>query len=456
MFIGGKYCSLGVGRRVGYHLSGVQELALGATPSALIDSTDTLLILTPSRTERVALYSNINAGEPTYGEYYPVLDTPATVDSQVGVVNGRTIAPYTNSSFFAQCSDGSVRLWDGSAWSLDLTRGRIESLVRRSLQDGWGISSSNGVYYLYSSSAGILRLSVQEKAGNGWCTVSSDGAPTAVFPLLLRGSDGERMLLVPKDGTEPPVEIEHDTTDAFHTDDMVCRFSTREIEGSLSRYYVRHLRTTVKFVPLPGKTLSDFAVKFILFVDGSATASQECRFDTRTNTAIFSGDSVGNRFRVECETSKGGFFISSIQTEFQSMDSRNLAETTTEGSYDEELNSNLVVWLNRANPLEDACRRVEVKVGSLGTLASTPGYDGYATSAVISGNSSPLILGEGTELGYAPSYMAWIKVRGTGASTIGNGFVRVVPSGITGSPIFSLFDMATFEVVEGTSFPASS
>lgn len=388
MFIGKAYCSTTQPRTLGSYLEGVQELACLGEPTDIRIGADTALILSKTRTERVTLYSNINAGDSRYGEFYPVLDTPILVDAQVGVGNPKSIAPYSNAAFFAQCSDGSVRIWDGVSWSLDLTRGRMERLVRRALQDGYGIATSNGVYYIRSSTFGTLRLSIQEKAGNGWSTIGTELYPDNATPLVYRGDDGEHLWLHPENG-DPPVEIEHHTSDVTYDNnaDMVCRFTTREIEGTLARFYVRHLRTTVKFTPLPGKTLPDFGVRFKLFIDGEAAASQECRFNHRTNTAVFNGEAVGTRFRVEIETSAGGFFIPSIQTEFQSMDSRNLAESTTEAVYDEELNTGMQVWLSRARPAWNAISSVDQLDPDYSAPTIAPGYDGKQTAIQAASHS---------------------------------------------------------------------
>lgn len=355
MFFGRRYTSVLSLKSLLLYLPGVQELEVAGEVSGYLQSYDSLLILTPLRSYRATLTAVGNAGIEAYGEYWPILGTPSVADSSVGVRDFRSVAPFGGAgAAFARCSDGSVRIWDGTAWGRSLTKGKVEAVFGRGLgASGTGVATSDGTYFVAVGNQ-VLRYSLLEKNGNGWSTMSPPSYEI-VSSMLVRDATGEHPCWVQAANPYEVSLVLDLESQEFST--AACQFSTREFEGSMGRQMLRHLRTTVQFTPLPGNSLPSFGCKFKLYMDSQQTPSQEVAVNYRTMTAVFSGDATGHRFRVGVETTAGGFFVTGISTEFQSMDLREWEESYTGSEYDKELNSNFMLWQNRPNPLQDSSGR---------------------------------------------------------------------------------------------------
>lgn len=193
-----RYGQLTHPENIGYHNQSYQFFKVADGVQILAASPDMLSILCANKTyiSSPNSYQDLASGALTSTF---VLNHLTLVSDNIGcsdygsfskVDAGNDLSEYSSSpssSFIAHCSDHTIRIWNSSSWSNDLSSRRTNLIVRQMVNGSVGVYC-RGVYYIWyrtdssqTSNNLCLRFGMGRDTGIGWSKVS--GSAWVVPPL---------------------------------------------------------------------------------------------------------------------------------------------------------------------------------------------------------------------------------------------------------------------------------
>jgi len=374
---------------IGYYYPGGQFVTVNDTVTAMISSPESMIIVCKRSTYRQnsISISSSNYGDINLGEFISVLDKPSLVDDIIGVSQSKTISNVDMYRFMAVCSDNSVRLFDGSAWGVNLAKSKVVSEINKMVDGAQALYNPEGGYLIwYSITDGAvvadraLRVGLSEEYGAGWCQYSGTSYP---YPALNKNSVSlfigstyqmPRMICVDYSDSNPYwVETYNGPTGSGYsrsnTDigsvDIACKVRFKDDVGSAKHYFIRHqeshvyLRALDRGSDLPAglvATLSAYAD------DSSTPVDTYTDFDV-SGDVHFVRDISGKRISIEFSTNKAGFILIEKDGYYAVQDRPTINPSASkEQFYQDELCTDLIVWGTRPDMLVNSANGIEVVV----------------------------------------------------------------------------------------------
>lgn len=430
--------------RVGYHDAGVQFQEFDDGVNILAKLPDALAVIENQKSSIMNLTSTIDSG---VNQTVISIDNVSSVDDDIGVIDAGSFTKAEDGSYISICSDKSIRVFDATGWSRDLSLDRIGRIIDR-INTGASIAKYyNGAYYLWftlddseTNPDDCLRLSIKRSSGKGWTFISGEDwvFPSSVTGLMvgnnsfipgesqkqdyffvLNEANGIIYWIETFDGLEsatingfPVLKYYADriSSSSPNGTNIPCIIRTREVTGSQESFNIKHseshiyIRDTVNQalpsnIPAPPSgpvTYPELFLDAAAYVDG-------VQIPVETVSGVSPGEDIqfwrkveGSRIAIEFISNRSGHRITKIDGRFrvQDINRPNSGPLQTEtSSYQEDFKTNFVHWLfTRPLPMLDMINRTKFPLLKT-PLQTGPDLRSNAVEVgVVIGQKNPFII----------------------------------------------------------------
>lgn len=425
------YCSTQSPELFGYYFPDLQQYRFNDGIRAMKANQDILSIFCNNSSHICALTSITE--DTSKLQYIPVLNYFQPVDRTIGVRDWGTISSVDQNTMIAVCSDGTVRLWDGTKWGDDLSYGKVNSEIRQIVPASPASASrgSIGRYYKgayelwYSKSSSDtyltshLRYGFGKDAGYGWTkNTNYVKPPFKVGAEVIIDDTGVQRMIVMSGVTSSTYTAGHlywvntfrpftgaveqsSAMDRVDIDGAVYYNSSagseitqkirfREMSATEESRYLVHQESHLYLRPLVEETgyRSGASVSFLAYEDGSTTASETMTNVPKTADIRFTKEIAARRIQLEVQLITGASRLVGIDSHCRSLDRINYAtagdnssseSTTSYPQHQYNLASNMRHWVTRRNFAMD--RVSATNLTQAGTVSWGPGADGGDATA---------------------------------------------------------------------------
>lgn len=399
----------------GFYNPGFQFLKVNDEITELTHTDDSLNIFC----EKSMYFSVLTAISTIPNGFANTLNHLTVGDKDLGVKDYGSISEMEQGSFIAVCSDKSIRVWDGSAWSRDLALDKVGDDISQIVE---GVSSGvyyKGAYYLwwtddYSSSVTTktYRLSIKRSSGKGWTEYTGSDWITDVPKRGITvgkdflGNVDEQMLFVIDnnagkifwaetfdgqdnntvgDGSSPFKRYYRDKViNGAGGTEIVCKIKTKEATGSRESFNIIHSESHIYPRELTSTiTLATLEFDALAFVDGSLASTETAGKVEQGKAIQFWYPVEGNRIAIEFQANRSGHRIVSHDTRYRVQDVNVIGTgpvATDAADFQSDWLNGLQLHLSR--PLINQERISGAKLNSA-TISTQTGPDGRSDAILI-------------------------------------------------------------------------
>lgn len=298
-------------------------------------------------------------------------------DQSIGLTDVGSLAETRKGRFIGNCSDGSVREWDGLNWGDDLVDQKVAT-IKGPNPDGSVGAFFKGAYLLYYRNnltdvynTSGLRYGFGGKAGKGWCRLAR---ASQVFPPLTAGAAvildnnnlSHLLLLDNASGLFYRVETfespgltktwkDKAATNGTGGTDIVSTLKLRERVGEHEHFTLTHQETHISLRPVDAAAgyLPGFQVAMAGYIDGAIAATETVTNIPKTGDITFGMEHKGLRLQHAFTFNTAKWRLLTVLTRDLQDDRKALGQTwaeTDEAGYQRELSINLKHWLCQPYP----------------------------------------------------------------------------------------------------------
>lgn len=317
-----------------------------------------------------------------------------------------------STGYIARCSDNTIRVWNNSFWSNDLSSRRVNKTVQQMLVGSVG-AYWKGVYKIYyrtsatTNTTACLRFGMTTDAGSGWSSETGSALPLPQTYLgagsFIDANGVQRMyVLDAADGLFYWTETFDSYTGASLTKyflDKVaingtggtaftCKARFREVTGPDEGMDLLHKEAHIFDRPYSEAAgfLSGFTRNYLAYVDGSSTAASTLTGTARNADLQFFDTVSGVRIQPEVQFSRSGARLTGFEALFDAQDKTTIGNgpsSYTDATNQAALAQNMKVWLTRpGNLLNRASGTSFTLTGTAPTNVTGPDGKTYGLSFV--------------------------------------------------------------------------
>lgn len=353
--------------------------------------------------------ASANIGCPDYGSF-------AEVDSanQLG-----KFGEGGSTAFIARCSDNTIRIWNNSSWSSDLSSRRVNKIVQTMLTGSVG-AYWKGTYKIYyrtssgsSNNTALLRFGMSTDAGFGWSQETGTALPlpqTYVGAGSFVDANGvQRMYcLDASDGLFYWIEaftgysgsgltkvfLDKVAVNGSGGTAFTCKARFREVTGPSEGLNLIHKEAYIYDRPYDEATgfLSGFSRNYLAYVDGSSTAAGTITGAARGMDLQFFESVSGSRIQPEVQFTRSGARLTGFEVLLDTQDKASIGNgpsATTEAANQSALAQNMKIWLTRpVNLLNRSSGSSFTLTGTAPTDVTGPDGKAYGLSFVSGASCS--------------------------------------------------------------------
>jgi hypothetical protein len=416
------YCQLLDPRFIGYYNPAFQFMKLDDGVQVIAKSPDMISFICSNSTYVSSPNSYVDAGSSVTGPIY-VLQHLTKASANIGCTDYGSFAPVDSANqlgqfgqggataFIARCSDNTIRIWNNSYWSNDLSSRRVNTIVQTMVAGSVG-AYWKGVYRLYyrtnsgyTTTTNCLRFGMSTDGGFGWSQESGVALPlpqTYVGAGSFIDANGvQRMFcLDASDGLFYWIEtftsysgsgltkvfLDKVAANGSGGYTFTCKARFREVQGPLESLDLIHKEAHIFDRPYDESVgyPSGFSRSYLIYADGSSTASGTLSGVTKGADLQFFEAVLGKRLQPEVQFNQSGARLTGFEALFDSLNRANIGggpSAYSEATYQADLAQNLKIWLTRpSNTLNRASGSAFTLTGTAPTSVSGPDGKTYALS----------------------------------------------------------------------------
>jgi hypothetical protein len=346
------------------------------------------------------------------------------LEPSIGVIDYSSISEIESGRFIARCSDGTIRIWNGTKFGKDLADQSVSDIVKTMVPIGSVGKFFNGAYLLWyrdnsahTSNQKCLRLSIGESTGMGW-SYSPDYLTVSLFhggDILLDAAGYKRLIMQRHHATAAnrlpywletydgpagsnlfrsvrDLAVYGDTAtgtaivSSIRMPDYTGELEDFDSVHQLTNMHVRAREAYDAANPVFTQETSGFATGFSLDVDGYGNGDLA---DSYTGCPIagdieFHNPPRGSRVSVALTFNAGGWRLVRVSIRIRNIDRKKTDGilVTQESIIMDSLDGDFSLWFSRGDYLdmERAWGRRWVSAGGGFSLAAGP--DGMTDSAM--------------------------------------------------------------------------
>ncbi len=415
---------------LGYYQAAYQYFKLDDGAQVFSRSPDMISFLCANSTYISSPNSYTDAGGSGSGPIY-VLNHLTKASANIGCSDYGSLAQVDSANqlgqfgeggstaFIARCSDNTIRIWNNSSWSNDLSSRRVNKVVQTMLTGSVG-AYWRGVYKLYyrtssgsSNTTALLRFGMSTDGGFGWSQETGSALPlpqTYIGAGSFMDANGiQRMYcLDASDGLFYWVEtftaysgasltkvfLDKVAVNGSGGTAFTCKARFREVTGPSEGMNLAHKEAYIYDRPYDESAgfITGFSRNYLTYVDGSSTATGSLTGAARGADLQFFETVAGSRIQPEVQFTRSGARLTGFEALFDAQDKAAIGNgpgAYTEATNQAALAQNMKVWLTRpSNLLNRASGSSFTLTGTAPTNVSGPDGKTYGLSFVTGASYS--------------------------------------------------------------------
>jgi hypothetical protein len=418
------YAQLTEKRFLGFYNPAYQYMKLDDGVQIMSKSPDMVSFICNNSTYISSPNSYIDAGNGATGSVF-VLQHLTKASTNIGCMDYGSFAEVDSANqlgefgqggstaFIARCSDNTVRIWNNSYWSNDLSGRRVNKLIQQMTVGSVGAywKGLYKIYYRASSSdtnnTAALTFGMSSDSGYGWSKDSGSALPlpqTYVGAGTFVDANGvQRMYcLDATDGLFYWIEtfsgysgasltkyfLDKVATDGTGGTAFTCKARFREITGPTEDFVIQHKEAKIYDRPYDESVgfISGFTRNYMVYIDGSSTAASTLTGAARGADLQFFDTISGSRIQPEVQFTRSGARLTGFECLLDANDKAAIGNgpgASVDATNQASLAQNMKIWLTRpANLLNRASGSSFTLTGTAPTNVSGPDGRTYALSFV--------------------------------------------------------------------------
>ncbi len=382
---------------IGYYAPAFQYKKFEDQINILAGTPDILTIACESSTHicSLNLWTNPFGEDGVAITFVAALSHFTPIDRTIGVKDYGSFAEVEQGTYIAVCSDKSVRIWEGAGWGDDLSKDKVNDIIKKVVE---GVSVGfyyKGAYLLWytdditatpanATPTKCIRLSLKKASGRGWTKYTGTDWPlppplTGVYVYNNKDSsayNGDDLLFVVDVTDEERYWIEtfdgstnmktQDNTSSFPIKkyfgdkmsdaaptgagtEIIPKFRGADVTGSRESFNILHSESHIYMRDVTAPvTRATLAIDALAYVDNSSTPTETVGRVSAGNDIQFWRRVEGSRIAIEYEFNRSGIIITGTDTRYRVQDIKRKSKSAVQavaGTFQNEWASDLLHWV---------------------------------------------------------------------------------------------------------------